>query len=279
MQTGRALETGSAMKTKSSTLKNNAMAMVAGVLVSTTAAAEMQWRDSSFTLLHGEDYELDYSLSTDDSNRDVITFEHVSGHSWGDLFLFVDRLHSRDGSDDTYAEISPRASLGKLSGSDWAVGPVKDLLLAATLEMGSFDDPDKLTRSEGRFHNLLTGVGVDLAVPGFTYVQANLYHRNNDYEHNNEQLTVVWGLPFKLGAAEFMYDGFADWTSATEDQHSSLNVTSQLKLDLGAFWGKPKKLYAGIEYVHWNDKFGVEDGTFGLDTNERNINLILKFHL
>jgi len=267
------------MKIKNHTLKSCALTLVGGALLSSAAAAEMQWSDNSFTLLHGEDYELDYSLSTDDSTRDVITFEHVSGHSWGDVFLFVDRLHSSDGSDETYAEISPRLSLGKLSGSGWSFGPVKDVLFAATLEMGSFDDPDRLTRSEGSFNNLLTGVGFDLAVPGFAFVQANVYHRNNDYEENNEQLTLVWGLPFKIGKAEFVYDGFADWTSATEDQHSSLNVTSQLKLDLGNFWGNPKKLYAGIEYVHWNDKFGVKDGTFGLDSNERNVNLIFKLHL
>ncbi|SEA11203.1 outer membrane protein OmpK [Microbulbifer marinus] len=247
-------------------------------LASLAANAEVLWQDNSLSLLSGSDYKVNYSLGTDDSSRTVVTYEHVSGHSWGDFFMFADYLTSSAGSDELYTEVSPRLSLGKLSGRELAFGPVKDVLLASTLEFGNFDDPDHLTATGPHFTNKLAGVGFDLAVPGFSFVQANVYHRDNDDKASNEQLTLVWGLPFSLGSADFLYDGFIDWTSASADAHPSMNFTSQLKWDVGAQWGQPKSLYAGIEYVHWDDKFGIEDGTFGIDSNERNVNLLVKYH-
>ena len=263
------------------TLSRSMLAMISGLLALSTSLsthAEMFWQDNSLSALHGKNYEVDYSLSTDDSTRTVFTFEHASGHSWGDLFLFSDYLTSDDGSNELYGEISPRLSLGKLGERDVEFGPIKDVLLAGQLELGNMDDPDRLTATGPRFINKLAGIGFDLDAPGFSYLQANVYHRNNEKKADNEQLTLVWGLPFQLGGEEFLYDGFIDWTSASRDSHPSMNFTSQLKWDLGARSGNPKKLYAGIEYVHWNDKFGIKDGTFGIDSNERNINLLLKYH-
>lgn len=257
---------------------SKSLLFITASLAAVAARAEVHWQDNSLSLLSGDDYKVNYSLGTDDSSRDVVTFEHASGHSWGDLFLFSDYLSSDAGSDELYTEISPRLSLGKLGGRELAFGPVKDVLLASTLELGNMDDPAQLTATGPHFTHKLAGVGVDLAVPGFNYVQANFYRRHNDDAADNEQLTLVWALPFALGGADFLYDGFIDWTSASRSAHPSMNFTSQLKWDAGALWGQPKSLYAGIEYVHWNNKFGIEDGTFGIDSDERNVNLLVKYH-
>ena len=246
--------------------------------LSAATNAEVLWQDNSLSLLNGGDYKVDYTLDSDDSSRTVLTYEHVSGHSWGDIFMFADYLTSDAGSDELYTEVSPRLSLGKLSGRDLAFGPVQDVLLASTLELGNVDDPDHLTPTGPHFTNKLAGVGFDLAVPGFSFVQANLYRRDNDDRADNEQLTLAWALPFALSGANFLYDGFIDWSSAAKDLHPSMNFTSQFKWDVGARWGQPKALYAGIEYVHWNDKFGIKDGSFGIDSNERNVNLLVKYH-
>ncbi|WGL15873.1 outer membrane protein OmpK [Microbulbifer bruguierae] len=246
--------------------------------LSFTACAETLWSDNSLTALHGKDYKVNYSLGSDDSTRNVLTFEHVSGHSWGDFFMFADYLRSDTGADELYTELSPRLSLGKLGNRELAFGPVTDVLLAGQLELGRADDPDHLLATGPEFANTLAGVGFDLAVPGFAYFQANVYHRNNEAKADNEQLTLAWGLPFTLSSEAFLYDGFLDWASASRDVHPSMNFTSQLKWDIGARAGNPKKLYAGLEYVHWNNKFGIEDGTFGVDSNERNVNLLLKYH-
>lgn len=57
-----------------------------------------------------------------------------------------------------------------------------------------------------------------------------------------------------------------------------MNSTSQLKWDAGAYWGEPKTLYTGVEYVHWDDKFGFKNGMYTVNSNEHNVNLLVKYH-
>jgi nucleoside-specific outer membrane channel protein Tsx len=248
------------------------------------ATAEMNWMGNSLTLLHGEDYRLNYSLDSDDSERNVLTFEHASGHSWGDIFLFVDRLESTENNRGVYGEFSPRLSYEKFSGEKISVGPISDVLLAATIEHGDFDDEDHLSLSDGHFTNTLLGGSVDLDIPGFKFMQLSVYRRLNEYGDNSWQLTTSWAIPFAIGSGKFLYDGYVDWRSPLEGDcgsncHNEFNVTSQLKWDIGsALTLKPGELYVGIEYVYWNDKYGLEDGVYEIDSNESNVNLLLKWH-
>ena len=230
--------------------------------VAPNVSAKKFWDSNSFTLLMGNDYKVG------DESRWVLTYEHVSGHSWGDLFLFYDRLDSDNGDLETYGEISPRLAIFNQSAKDdQFLGKV---YIAATMEMGAY------VQSSGGFSNAATnyliGLGTDLSIPNFAYVQVNLYKRNNDKGESSWQLTPVWGLPFTLGKATFLYDGFADWVAATDNSSASLNFTSQLKLDVGAYWDNPKAFYIGVEYNYWVNKFGIS----GVD--ERNPNLLLKAH-
>lgn len=231
--------------------------LLAGAIISTIspmASAEMLWSSFSLSYLNGSDYEVG------DPDRQVVTVEHASGHSWGDNFFFLDRLQSANGDSENYMELSPRLSLSSLTGSDLSFGPVKDVLLAGTWESG-----------EG-FDNFLAGVGVSLDVPGFQYFNANLYRANNDKSSNDTQLTLTWGLPFALSDAEFLYDGFIDWTTSESDKASEMNFTSQLKWNAGKLIGTKAPVYVGVEYAYWTNKFGID----GVD--ERNPALLLKWH-
>jgi len=211
----------------------------------TSVNAKTLWSDYSVTYLNGNNYEVG------DSDREVVTFEFAAGTTWGDSFMFFDRLKSADGGLETYGEFSPRIKIKELDGF------VKALYVAPSVEIG-----------EG-FTNYLYGVGADLAMPGFTYFQANAYFRNNDFGDNSEQLTLVWGLPI----GPLWYDGFMDYaTSKGGDSKAQMNLTSQLKYDIAPHIGYDSKFYVGIEYVFWNNKFGID----GVD--ERNVNLLAKFH-
>ncbi len=86
------------------------------------------------SLLYGDDYEVDYTFGSDDSTRKVLTYEYAAEYSWGDTFVDIDRLESTDNQRETYSEISPRLSLGKMT--DQARGPrlIKDVLSASTVE-------------------------------------------------------------------------------------------------------------------------------------------------
>lgn len=242
-----------------------ALGLIISLLFTPVCVAKQLWSDNSLSLLRGNDYEIG------DASRTVLTFEHVSGHSWGDIFLFIDRLEADDDDNETYSEISPRLSIGKLLNKDLTMGPIQDILLSSTAEIAE------------DFTHYLIGPGIDLNVPGFAYLKLNFYRRNNEEfggatkADDNWQFTPVWGVPFTLGDARFLYDGYIDWRSGDGDNNTEVNFTSQLKWDVGALWQSPKVLYIGIEYVYWNTKYGIKDSD-ALTTDERNVNGLIKVH-
>ncbi|MGC3654936.1 outer membrane protein OmpK, partial [Pseudomonas aeruginosa] len=72
----------------------------------------------------------------------TFTLELACGWTWGDLFFFF-YMYKYNGKEDAsygkntyYGEITPRLSLGKLTGADLSFGPVNDVLLAGSYEFG-----------------------------------------------------------------------------------------------------------------------------------------------
>ncbi|BFL82099.1 hypothetical protein LFREDSHE_05490 [Shewanella baltica] len=155
----------------------------------------------------------------------------------------------------TYGEISPRFSASKILGEKIAFGPVTDLSLALTYEEG-----------EGPVHSLLYGLGVDVAVPYFTYLNFNTYRRNGMSTGNNSdgwQFTPVFRIDIPVGSANIVLDGFIDWVFATDDNgyEQNFHFNPQLKYDLGkSLFGdhQANKLLVGIEYDLWTNKYGVK---------------------
>lgn len=235
------------------------MALVIPALISLPLKAEVLWQDFSVTYLNGSNYRVD------GPDKQVLTLEHVAGTSWGDSFFFLDHLRGDNGSRSNYAEWSPRLSLSKLSGKPLQYGLINDVLLTSTVEMSSLRT------------DFLYGVATDLSVPGFSYLKLNFYRRNNDGIADNWQLTTTWAVPFTLGGQQFLYDGFLDWYSTTDDQRASMNMTSQLKWALHPLFNWKSKLYVGVEYVYWRNKYGIADSP-QFRTHESNINLLVKAH-
>jgi nucleoside-specific outer membrane channel protein Tsx len=228
-------------------------AVIAATLLSTSVSAKQFWSDTSFTTLKGSNYEVG------DSDKTVFTLEHASGHSWGNTFTFVDRLHHHnDDNHELYGEVGASINLLTPNASFF-----KQVYFAPQWEFGS----DKFAR----FDNFLVGMGVNLDVPGAKYFNVNLYRRDNDGADNSNQLTLVWAFPFSNG---IVYDGFMDAVDNTDNTASSYNFTSQLKYDIGQHIDvEVGKLFAGVEYVYWNNKFGIDGIT------EKNANLLIKWHL
>ena len=240
------------------------------------AADLLQWQDNSLTYLNGIDFKVD------PPKQQTVTFEHASGWSFGDLFIFVDGIkyntEATNGAGDGhtfYGEISPRLSLGKISGADLSFGPIKDVLLAATYEFGE-DDVD----------SYLLGPAVDLNIPGFDYFQLNFYQRFPEGNRPGKgvwQITPVWSYTLPLGNSDVLIDGYMDWVVDNDQNsrgtyHANLHFNPQVKYDLGKAlnWGA-KQLYVGIEYDYWKNKYGIEDsGSF--KTNQDTASLLVKYH-
>ncbi|MCG8316383.1 MAG: hypothetical protein MI976_24495 [Pseudomonadales bacterium] len=218
-------------------------------------AKTINWYDFSISGLYGENYQLS------DSKLKIITLESAVDYSFGDHFIFIDNKYESDNEYHAYGEILFRGSVNKNFDTPIAFGWLKDVLVALRIEHAHPLGED----------NQALGIGFDWRVPGFNYFKVNAFTRNNDMVDDNALLNLVWGYPFKSFGQAFLYDGFIDWVSGVSGQYkTSFNLTSQLKWQMAKLGDKP--LYLGVEYVYWNNKFGVED------VNERNLNALLKVH-
>ncbi len=233
--------------------------LLLSLLCSAPLHAAVLWQDIRLSYLSGDNYRLG------DNKRDVYTFEHATATSWGDSFFFLDHIRPAQGKLINYAEWAPRWSFSKLALADVQWGLISDMTFATTVEMSN------------QATHLLYGVGFNLDIPLFKYVQLNLYRRNNEKRSDNWQTTITWGLPFDLAGQEFLYDGFIDWASASENHSANLNMTSQFKWLLSKPLNIKDKIYLGFEYALWLNKFGVKDHP-NLRSNEYNLNLLLKWH-
>lgn len=249
------------------------LAVLGMCLLAANANAKTLWSSNSIALFKGNDYTVPYSATTKDNERVVVTLEHVSEQNWGDVFMFVDRLDSADDHNETYVEFSPRLSLGKTLGKPLKYGIIKDVLVTSTVELVS------LPSYSVDATNYLLGPAIDLDLPGFSFLQLNVYHRDNDDGmHSSWQFTPAWGVPFTIGSQAFVYDGFVDWRSGNDDAHSDANFTSALKWDAGkALFASENTLYVGFKYIYWRSKLGIKNGTAPFETDEKNLNAMVKF--
>ena len=234
-------------------------------------SAETLWSDNSISYLKNVN---DFQLLEND-NINVITFEHASGHNWGDVFFFVDRITaSQDQNnghyEETYGELSARLSLSYLTGEKLAFGAISDLYIAGMYE----HDTGNSNNFGFGFNNYLLGVGASWDVKGFSYLSSNVYLADNDDTDNDYQLTLAWGYPIALGNHDIIVDGYIDWSSAADDHSADFHFNPQVRLDVGKYFGKPKFFEVGIEYSYWHNKFGIN----GLD-NENTVSAMVKVHL
>ncbi|HEO1816674.1 TPA: ion channel protein Tsx [Acinetobacter baumannii] len=229
-------------------------------LLSATAMVQAKpiWQDFSVTGLYGENYEVV------DDKETTITLEYAAKVKYADVFFFMDRMRGEDDYKSTYFELSPRLSLGEVSGKKLSYGPIKDVLISATWESN--------TQNGNNFDNFLYGFAVDLDIPYFQYANLNFYRANNEKTDDDYQMTFVYGIPFKIASEDFLVDGFLDWSTAEDDHASELNWTTQWKWNVGKHISPDTRLYLGIEHSVWNNKFGIK----GADEN--NVSALVKYH-
>lgn len=234
------------------------------------------WHQESISYQYGKDFKVD------PRRMQIITFEHTSGWAWGDFFFFIDNYWYPgaqtlyDGHHGIYSEYSPRFSLSKISGENFSWGVIKDVLVATTVEWDN-------NRSKGRDDqiNYLIGPGFDLNLPGFDYFMLNFYYRKPEGGEGmgGWQVTPVWSYTVPLGKSDVLIDGYIDWVLGDKyGLKRNFHFNPQIKYDLGKIaWGAPKKLYVGIEYDYWSNKYGIES-TGEYNTNQSVTSAMIKYN-
>ena len=232
-----------------------AMGMMAALGGGASVAMASDWSTTNVQLLHGTKYADDFGIDTPE--KTVFTFEHANGWKYGDNFFFVDVSNPTTKGTAYYSEFSPRLSFGKIfTGKELSFGPVKDVLLAGTWEMGD------------GLHAYLGGIGFALNIPKFAFFDLNLYARRSQRDFvavqtdSGAQVTIDWLLPFEVVGVKFAFEGFADYAwgekGGSATKADNLITAPRLLVDVGHFWGAGGKLQAGIEYQIWHNKFGID---------------------
>lgn len=209
---------------------------------------------------------------TSELKQNVTTFEHVSSWRYGDNYFFFDVTDINKSGTTYYGEWHPRFSLSKITGKEISYGPVRDYLLALQVNTGT-----------GASRTYLYGAGLDWNIPGFYFVTSNLYVRNEiDKKGTGVQLTMAWAYPIEVMNSKFKLEGFFDWNmkeynktgTPSELVKRNILIEPQLLYDLGHSVGLgDSRLYLGVEYTYWKNKYGINDLT------EKNLKYMVKFYL
>ena len=234
-------------------MKKTLLTLAGATVLSMSAQAEQFWADNSISILEGSSYAM--PGQDDDQSFSTVTLEHVSGHSWGGLFYFVDH-HAGTDENSTYFEFSPKYTVAKTDGIFSAVN------LAYTMESG------------GGSTNHLFGLGTDLKIPGMDFASITLFQAKNEDTafgavDDDNQITVTYGVHF----GDVNIDGYIDYAFGSDTAEDNIHINPQITYNLAPSLGLKNKLKAGIEFSQWSDKFGVKG------TDQSAISLILKAHL
>jgi nucleoside-specific outer membrane channel protein Tsx len=199
----------------------------------------------------------------EDVPKNVFTFENTSAGRWWSSYLFVDVLRSWSEADanakEVYGEWYPSLSLRKLVGADRSKGFLRDVGLTAGLNTG--------VRSTGPSpFVVLPGVTFDLGVKGFAFLSVGAFvyidrgrfqGQPTECQATTWQITPSWSLPLPVGSATLKTDGFVDFIGSHANCMAQVLSQSKLMLDLSGLWKQPGRLYVGVEWAYWRNKYGI----------------------
>lgn len=254
-----------------------AMMGVAGVSMSILAHAA-EWSDTSIGWRYGTKFAEPYN--TTDISKSIVNLTHASGYKYGTNFFNVDLLLSSNkdpsnanattGAQEVYVVYRNTLDIGKVTGSEYKFGIVKDL--GATLGFDYNTKTDAGYNSKKRM--LVVGPTLMIDVPGFLNVSLlELFESNapcNTFSNTcvprysyktHPMLAAAWGIP--IGSSAFSFEGFMNIIAPKgkdeygADTKSEILFDGQIMADIGKLTGGSEGTFkAGFEYQWWKNKFG-----------------------
>lgn len=191
----------------------------------------------------------------------IVTLQHASGYSFGDVFFFIDFLDDDtvDGFNDkdAYGEFYSYFSSGKILGAKYG-GPIKDIGLVLGLNYGA----------DANYLSYLPGGYIDWAVPGFAFLRTQFTAVLDDSdgttaEEDGWQFDVSWAYPFQISGQRFSIEGHVEYTGKGDGffgpQKDWVLGQPQFRWDVGyALTGKKDVFFVGTEYQFWVNKLGTD---------------------
>lgn len=231
-------------------------------------ASAADWSITDFDYRYGTRFNDNGASGGSRIEKHLLQVENASGFSLGRSYFFL-LMSKADGADnhsgDLYSEGQATFSLSKLTGRKLAAGPFTDIGITAGYNLGA-----RNSAFGPNARVALLGPTLDLAVPGFNYLNVDVLAYRDDGRYNGfgsgnlcgrpattYQVTPTWQTTFALGRAKFVLDGYADFIGAHGTCPLQVLTEPQLRVDVGNFWGVPDKIYAGLEIQYWRNKFGV----------------------
>ncbi len=210
--------------------------------------------------------------------KDILQLSHVSGWAYGTNFFNVDMLMSdkgdpaangKSGANEVYVVYRTALSLGKLSGKNLGFGPVRDVSFTAGFD---FNAKDTTFASKKRFLvfgptlNFKAGSGFfDLGLWGCHEQNYNgIVGKSVDFK-TTYLISAAWGLPFQVGPVGAEFKGYANYVGAKGKDGFGVDTKPEtlanlsLLVDVSPVFGTKKKVYAGVGYEYWNNKFGGQN--------------------
>lgn len=177
----------------------------------------------------------------------ILTLEHANTWEYGDNYFFVDITHPFDPGTSFYAEWHPRFSASKISGRKIGAGFVGDVLLCSEINVAE------------DWRAFLLGVGFDLKVPGFDFFQLDLEARNDPSIRDAVafQVNPSWSVPFAIADARLRFTGAINFIGGAGETAASIMAQPQILVDCGRMIGFDGRLFCGIEYSYWKNKYGL----------------------
>lgn len=212
-----------------------------------------------------------------DIGRRYWNLTHVDASAYGGNFLSVDWQMSNmaapnrrgdEGMHEVYLIYRRTIDFGGWTGRTYGFGPVQSTTLVA-----GFDFANSNAAYEVRKRMLVIGPQFAFAVPRGFFKLALLAEK--EYDHNgivgrseNFDLTWAaessWALPFHLGALPAQFEGYLNFygpKGRDDFGHGTRTETlfhPRLMFDLGALAGHANRVWAGVGYEYWHNKFGVD---------------------
>ncbi|MBS0455779.1 MAG: hypothetical protein JSS44_00415 [Proteobacteria bacterium] len=220
---------------------------------------------------------VDSSGTGADIGKRIVNFTWVGGSASGSNLLVVDALFSDHadpsasgsrGAHEVYLIYRHGFASTALFGRSFGFGPVRSVDLSAGFDLNTKD-----TAYAPRKRMLVAGPQLQFDVPKGYLKAALLVAR--EWDHNGivgraENFRATWAMesswmaPFALGTLPVQFEGYLnvygpkgrnDFGQATRTE---VLLHPRLMFDVGSTWGHPRRLWVGVGYEYWHNKFGVD---------------------